>query len=131
MESNDAILDVADPMNYGEYQDLGSLYSAEHTDLSEREIARKMAEDQTYYKTPAEGQTAIKAIQNYWSEMNIPVAEREQFTPRDILYGTPLGRKVYDKYYGAIGEYRKSLIASGYSSREAGKIISQQIFGSP
>ena len=130
MEANDAILDVADKMVFGEYEDLGSLYSAEYPDMTEKQIARKMAEDQTYFQTPAQTAKFMEAVQNYWDRMGTPTEERDVLRPEDFIYGTKAGRQLHYKYSESIKEFYHSLRETGLSGKEAGQVISQVLYGS-
>lgn len=130
MNESDAILDVADNYTKEEFVDMGNLLKGEYRDYTDRQIAKKLAEDQTYFITDKQAQTTIKAIENYWTEMGIDFSEREVLNYEDFIYGTAKGRQLYDKYYKAINNYYKALKDAGMSGADAGKTISQVIFGS-
>lgn len=130
-ENKGDIYDVAEQMEFGDYESLGSLYASEHPEMTERQIARKMAEDQTYYRTPAEAEAFLITLENYYNEMGTPPEERETVAMADLLYGTKHGRVMYQKHFAAIKDYYHALKDAGYSGKEAGRIISKVIFGSP
>jgi hypothetical protein len=130
MNETDAILDVADNYTREEFVDMGNLLKGEYRDYTDRQIAKKLAEDQTYFITSRQAETTITAIENYWKEMGIDADEREVLAYEDFIYGTRQGRALYDKYYKAISDYYKALKEAGMSGTDAGKTISQVIFGS-
>lgn len=130
MEESDAILDVADNYTKAEFVDMGNLLQGEYRDYTERQIARKMAEDQTYFITDKEAKATINAIANFWKEMGYDENDREIFTYEDLVYGTHQGRAVYDKYFKEINKYYRALKNAGMSAEDASRIISQAIFGS-
>ena len=130
MNENDAILDVADNYTKEEFVDMGNLLKGEYRDYTERQIARKLAEDQTYFITDKQAKSTITAIENYWKEMGIDLSDREILNYDDFIYGTNKGRAIYDKYYKEINAYYKALKDAGMTGKEAGITISQAIFGS-
>lgn len=130
MNENDAILDVADNYTKEEFVDMGNLLKGEYRDYTDRQIAKKLAEDQTYFITDKQAKTTILAIENYWKEMGIELSDREILNYEDLIYGTRKGRLLYDKYYKAIDAYYKALKETGMTGKDAGKTISQVIFGS-
>jgi len=130
MEESKAILDVADNYTKAEFVDMGNLLQGEYRDYTERQIAKKMAEDQTYFITDKEAKSTMNAIENFWKEMGYEPQNREAFTYEDLIYGTNQGRAVYDKYFKEINKYYKALKEAGMSAEDASRTISQAIFGS-
>lgn len=132
MEEGNAmnIIDVEEPMNWEMYKNLGELYSNEYPDMTERDIAKKMAEDQTYYKTDKEITNMIAAADRYAYEMGLPDDKRLVLDRDAIMLGTREGRQQYAKFWREVGTYYRELTAAGFSGKEAGKVISQTIFGS-
>lgn len=131
LESSTTILDIAIDYEWEAYEYLVDLAKSEdkYKDYTEKQMARKLAEDDTYWITTAQAEKTIVAIENFWNELNIPLAEREVFTAKDLLYGTTVGREVYDKYWAKIKEYYHTLRDNGYTGKEANVIIGK-IMGS-
>lgn len=124
------IIDVEEPMNWEMYKNLGELVSNEDPNMTERDVAKKMAADQTYYKTDKEITNMIAAAERYAYEMGLPDDKKLVIDREAVMLGTREGRKQYAKFWKEIGAYYKELTAAGFSGKESGKIISQTIFGS-
>lgn len=126
-----SISDVADDMDKREFQQMGELLNNEFPQLTEKQIARKLAEDQTYYLTRKEAEVALRAIENRWHEFGIADEDRPRITLDDLLLGTRTGAKLYAEHFQEIHKYYKELVDSGMSGKDAGEYISKAIFGSP
>ena len=124
------ILDVEESMNWEQYKYLSELYSNENPDMTERDIAKKMAADQTYYKTEKEIDNMLRAVDAYALEMGLDDSQKMVLDKEAIMLGTKEGRKQYAKFWKELGVYYRELTAAGFSGKEAGKIISRDIFGS-
>lgn len=132
MESHGAILDVADNYTKSEFVDMGTLLSSEYPDYNEKQLARLLAERQTYYLTAKEASVLDNAINNFWNELGIPESERTQYTHYDLVYGTDKGRQLHDKFYSELKKLReKKMKEDGMTSQEASRYISKYIYGSP
>ena len=126
-----SISDVADDMDKREFQQMGELLHNEFPELTEKQIARKLAEDQTYYLTRREAEVALRAIENRWYEFGIDDKDRPHLTLDDLLLGTRTGAQLYAEHFKEIHKYYKELVDSGMSGKDAGEYISKAIFGSP
>lgn len=131
MENHGGILDVADNYSKDEFVDMGTLLSTEYPNYNEKQLARLLAERQTYYLTGKEAASLDSAINNLWNELGIPADQREQFVQEDLLYGTERGRALHDKFFKELSKLREQKLAEGMSSKEASRYISKTIWGSP
>lgn len=124
------ILDVEESMNWEQYKYLGELYGNENPDMTEKDIAKKMAADQTYYKTEKEIDNMLRAVDAYALEMGLDETKKMALDREAIMLGTREGRQQYAKFWKELGAYYRELTAAGFSGKEANRIISRDIFGS-
>lgn len=131
LEESNYILDVAIDYDWDAYEYMVNMAQTEvaMADWSEKKIARKLAEDDTYWITSAQAKATVEAIQNFWNEMGTPIAERETFTIEDFYFGTEKGQKLYNKYWKMIKDYYHELRESGMNSYQAKAVIGK-IMGS-
>lgn len=131
LEQNNLLLDVAIDYDWDAYEYMVEIAKSESdmSGWSEKRIARKLAEDDTYWITTAQAKATMEAIQNYWAEMGVPITEREAFTIEDFYFGTEKGKKIYDKYWKMIKDYYHQLRESGMNSYQAKAVIGK-IMGS-
>ena len=131
LEETNYLLDVAIDYDWDAYEYMVNMAKTEPDmmDWTEKKIARKLAEDDTYWITTAQAKATMEAIQNYWNEMNIPMLEREAFTIEDLYFGTEKGQEVYNKYWTMIKDYYHKLRQEGMTSYEAKAVIGK-IMGS-
>jgi hypothetical protein len=125
------ILDIMDVYLPEEFTDLGTLLSNEFPQMSEKQIARLMAERQTYYLTDKEATILDRGVRNLWEEMGIPEGERTKFVKEDLIFGTPIGVELHDKFFHEVDKLYKQKRSEGMSGGEASKYISKVIFDSP
>ena len=80
----DAILDIDEAMTRDDYDFMVQVYAGEHLGegLTEKQIARMLAEDQTYYMTKGQAKVVQEVIKNYQDMLMIPE------NVRDIVKGT-------------------------------------------
>lgn len=131
LEETNYLLDVAIDYDWDAYEYMVNMAKTEPemANWSEKKIARKLAEDDTYWITTAQANATMEAIQNYWTEMGIPYTEREAFTIEDFFFGTEKGKQIYNKYWKMIKDYYHELRDSGMDSYQAKAIIGK-IMGS-
>lgn len=131
LEQTNQLLDVAIDYDWDAYEYMVGMAKTESemANWSEKKIARKLAEDDTYWITTAQAEATMEAIQNYWAEMGTPLAEREAFTIEDFYFGTEKGQTLYNKYWKMIKDYYHQLRESGMNSYQAKAVIGK-IMGS-
>lgn len=131
LEESNYILDVAIDYDWDAYEYMVDMAKTEPemADWTEKKIARKLAEDDTYWITTAQAKATVEAIQNYWNEMGTPMEEREAFTIEDFFFGTERGKRMYDKYWKMIKDYYHELRNAGMDSYQAKAVIGK-IMGS-
>lgn len=132
MDEIDAILDIDEAMTRDDYDFMVQVYAGEHLGegLTEKQIARMLAEDQTYYMTKGQAKVVQEVIKNYQDMLMIPENVRDVVSLEDLLYGKQNAVEIKDKYWGLIDEYYHTLKDSGLNSTDAKQVIAQTIFGS-
>ena len=132
MDELDTVLDIEPEMSRADYDFMVQVYAGEHVgeEFTEKDLARKIAEDQTYYMTKAQANSVLTVVENYQKMIGTSAEELETITMEDLLYGKEKAIEMKDRYWGKVDEYYHALRDSGVSSTDAKKIIAQTIFGS-
>jgi hypothetical protein len=132
MNEVNAILDIEVEMTRDDYDFMVQVYAGEHLGegLSEKDIARRLAEDQTYYMTKAQAKVAQEVMANYQQLIGTAASDIESVSLEDLLFGKEEAIQMKDKYWGLVDEYYHALRDSGLKSTEAQRVIATTIFGS-
>lgn len=132
MNEVNAILDIDVEMTRDDYDFMVQVYAGEHIgeDLSEKDIARRLAEDQTYYMTKAQAKVVQDVMANYQQLIGTAASNIESVSLEDLLFGKEEAIQMKDKYWGLVDEYYHALRDSGLKSTDAQRVIATTIFGS-
>lgn len=133
MEQGGGIMDMEHRRSIDEFRASVQRFRGENptTELSDRQIARKIAKDEIYWVQESQVENKLKGLQEAYDYLGISEYKRVKIDGDDLRFGTAIGRYANAELESMLSRINQMLIEDGVGDGKVRqRFISMTIFGS-